>query len=94
MPPQRPGVAGMRLEATETFVSGIARKMLAIIRQYWDEVRYLRIDGDNGEDEFVSFTASDIQGYFDVDIQAGSTIPTDPLKSSGRLWGSFKPCRA
>ena len=47
------GRVGMRLEATEAFVSGIARKMLAIIRQYWDEVRYLRIDGDNGEDEFV-----------------------------------------
>lgn len=81
------GRVGMRLEATETFVSGIARKMLAIIRQYWDEVRYLRIDGDNGEDEFVSFTASDIQGYFDVDIQAGSTIPTDPSEEQRAFMG-------
>tara|TARA_R100000306_G_C4354861_1_gene132125 strand:+ start:36 stop:593 length:558 start_codon:yes stop_codon:yes gene_type:complete len=77
----------MRLEATEAFVSGISRKILAIIRQYWDEVRYLRIDGDDGEDEFISFTASDIQGYFDVDIQAGSTIPTDPAEEQRAFMG-------
>ena len=81
------GRVGMRLEATEAFVSGISRKILAIIRQYWDEVRYLRIDGDDGEDEFISFTASDIQGYFDVDIQAGSTIPTDPAEEQRAFMG-------
>jgi len=81
------GRVGMRLEATEQFVSGISRKMLSIIRQYWDEVRYLRIDGDSGDDEFVSFTASDIQGYFDVDIQAGSTIPTDPAEEQRAFMG-------
>ena len=81
------GRVGMRLEATEAFVSGSSRKILAIIRQYWDEVRYLRIDGDDGEDEFISFTASDIQGYFDVDIQAGSTIPTDPAEEQRAFMG-------
>ena len=81
------GRVGMRLEATERLVSNISRKLLAIIRQYWDDVRYLRVDGDNGEDEFVSFTASDIQGYFDVDIQAGSTIPTDPAEEQRAFMG-------
>jgi hypothetical protein len=81
------GRVGMRLEETERFVSAISRKILAIIRQYWDEVRYLRIDGDDGEDEFISFTASDIQGYFDVDIQAGSTIPTDPAEEQRAFMG-------
>ena len=81
------GRVGMRLEATEKFVSGISRKMLAIIRQYWDEVRYLRIDGDAGEDEFISFTSSDIQGYYDVNIQAGSTIPTDPIEEQRAFMG-------
>ena len=81
------GRVGMRLEATEKFISNISRKMLAIIRQYWDEVRYLRIDGDSGEDEFISFTAADIQGYYDVDIQAGSTIPTDPAEEQRAFMG-------
>jgi len=81
------GRVGMRLEATERFVSALARKMLSIIRQYWDEIRYLRIDGENGEDEFVSFTSSDIQGMFDVNVMAGSTIPTDPAEEQRAFMG-------
>jgi hypothetical protein len=81
------GRVGMRLEATEALISKIARKMLAIIRQYWDDVRYLRIDGDFGEDEFISFTSSDIQGFYDVTIQAGSTIPTDPAEEQRAFMG-------
>lgn len=81
------GRVGIRLEATERFVSSLARKMLSIVRQYWDDIRYLRIDGSDGEDEFVSFTASDIQGMFDVDVMAGSTIPTDPAEEQRAFMG-------
>ena len=81
------GRVGMRLEATEKFISNISRKMLSIMRQYFDEVRYLRIDGDSGDDEFVSFTASDIQGFYDVNIQAGSTIPVDPAEEQRAFMG-------
>ena len=81
------GRSGMRLEATERFISSVSRKILSIIRQYWDDVRYMRIDGDDGEDEFISFTASDIQGMFDVDVQAGSTIPTDPAEEQRAFMG-------
>tara|TARA_R110000824_G_scaffold279574_3_gene467770 strand:- start:2503 stop:4473 length:1971 start_codon:yes stop_codon:yes gene_type:complete len=81
------GRVGMRLEATEKLISNIGRKILAIIRQYWDEVRYLRIDGEAGEEIFVAFTASDIQGFFDVDVQAGSTIPTDPAEEQRAFMG-------
>lgn len=81
------GRVGMRLEATEHFVSSLSRKILAIIRQYWDDVRYMRIDGPNGDDEFISFTSSDIQGYYDVDVQAGSTIPTDPAEEQRAFMG-------
>tara|TARA_A100001391_G_scaffold180772_1_gene146376 strand:+ start:53 stop:745 length:693 start_codon:yes stop_codon:yes gene_type:complete len=81
------GRVGMRLEGTEKFIANIARKVLSIMRQYFDEVRYLRIDGDMGEDEFISFTASDIQGMYDVNIQAGSTIPTDPAEEQRAFMG-------
>ena len=81
------GRVGMRLEATERFIANISRKILSIMRQYFDEVRYLRIDGDAGGDEFVSFTASDIQGFYDIDIQAGSTIPTDPAEEQRAFMG-------
>lgn len=81
------GRVGMRLEGTEKFISNIGRKMLSIMRQYFDEVRYLRIDGDAGDDEFISFTASDIQGFYDVNIQAGSTIPVDPAEEQRAFMG-------
>tara|TARA_R100000808_G_scaffold25087_1_gene61638 strand:- start:10790 stop:12754 length:1965 start_codon:yes stop_codon:yes gene_type:complete len=81
------GRVGMRLEATERLISKIGRKILAIIRQYWDEVRYLRIDGEAGEEQFIAFTASDIQGFFDVNVQAGSTIPTDPAEEQRAFMG-------
>ena len=81
------GRVGMRLEATENFVSSISRKILAIIRQYWDEIRYMRIDGENGDDEFISFTSSDIQGFYDVTVQAGSTVPTDPAEEQRAFMG-------
>jgi len=81
------GRVGIRLEATERFIGSLSRKMLSIIRQYWDEVRYMRIDGSAGEDEFISFTSSDIQGMFDVDVMAGSTIPTDPAEEQRAFMG-------
>ena len=40
-----------------------------------------------GDDEFISFTASDIQGMYDVNIQAGSTIPTDPAEEQRAFMG-------
>ena len=81
------GRVGMRLEATEKFIGSVARKMLAIIRQYWDEVRYLRVDGEIGESEFIAFTSDDIQGLYDVNILAGSTIPTDPAEEQRAFMG-------
>ena len=65
----------------------MSRKILSIIRQYWDETRYLRINGSDGEDEFIAFTASDIQGYYDVNVQAGSTLPTNPEEEQQAFLG-------
>tara|TARA_R110002020_G_scaffold60451_1_gene163716 strand:+ start:3504 stop:5498 length:1995 start_codon:yes stop_codon:yes gene_type:complete len=81
------GRVGVRLEATERFVSHVSRKILSIIRQYWDETRYLRINGSDGEDEFIAFTSSDIQGYYDVNVQAGSTLPTNPAEEQQAFLG-------
>lgn len=70
--------AASRLGLTEKFVEGIGRKVLGVIRQYWDDPRYLRVAGPSGEDEFIAFSASDISGMYDVRIEAGSTLGKDP----------------
>ena len=79
--------AGTRLDLTERFVEGIGRQMLSIIRQYWDDPRYLRIAGPGGEDEFLSFSSGDISGMFDIRIEAGSTLGNDPASEQQAFMG-------
>ena len=74
------GRAGLRLEAIERFIAGISQNMLSLMRQFWDEARWIRVVGERGEDEFIRFSSSDIQGIYDVEIEAGSTLPTDPAQ--------------
>ncbi len=79
--------AASRLGMTEKFTEGVARQVLAIMRQYWDEPRYLRTSGPTGEDEFVSFSSTDIQGMFDIRIEAGSTLGKDPATEQQAFMG-------
>tara|TARA_R110002110_G_scaffold222770_4_gene436666 strand:+ start:7280 stop:9223 length:1944 start_codon:yes stop_codon:yes gene_type:complete len=70
----------IRLNAIESFIEGASGKMLSLMRQFWDEARWIRVVGDRGEDDFVRFSSGDIQGVYDVEIEAGSTVPTDPAE--------------
>lgn len=70
--------ATTRLGVTEKFLETIGRKVLGVIRQYWDDPRYLRVAGPSGEDEFISFSSDDISGMYDIRIEAGSTLGKDP----------------
>jgi hypothetical protein len=70
--------AAIRLDRIEGFIEKVSAKILAIIRQYWDEQRWIRVVGDDGNEEFLQFSNADIQGLYDVLIDAGSTLPTDP----------------
>jgi len=70
--------SAIRLGAVERFLENIGRLVLSIIRQYWDEPRYLRISGPSGENEFVTLNPGDIAGMYDVRVEAGSTIGKDP----------------
>ena len=79
--------AGSRLGLTEKFVEGIGRKVLGVIRQYWDEPRYLRVAGPSGEDEFMAFSSSDISGMYDLRIEAGSTLGKDPATEQQAFMG-------
>ncbi|MAH47792.1 hypothetical protein CMI37_18365 [Candidatus Pacearchaeota archaeon] len=86
--------AGTRLDLVERFVEGIGRQMLSIIRQYWDDPRYLRISGPGGEDEFLSFSSGDITGMFDIRIEAGSTLGKDPATEQQAFMGLLQTIQA
>ena len=70
--------SAIRLGAVERFLENIGRLVLAIIRQYWDEPRHLRVAGASGDYEFVTLNPGDIAGMYDVRVEAGSTIGKDP----------------
>jgi hypothetical protein len=86
--------ASNRLGITERFIEGVGRQILAIIRQYWDEPRYMRISGPTGEDEFVSFSNADITGMYDVRIEAGSTVGKDPGTEQQAFMGLLQTIQA
>ena len=86
--------AGTRLDITERFIEGIGRQVLSIIRQYWDDPRYLRIAGPSGEDDFISFSSGDISGMFDVRIEAGSTLGKDPASEQQAFMGLLNTIQA
>tara|TARA_R100000664_G_C2756892_1_gene144899 strand:+ start:1945 stop:3933 length:1989 start_codon:yes stop_codon:yes gene_type:complete len=86
--------AGVRLGATERFTEKIARQVLSVIRQYWDDPRYMRITGVSGEPEFVMFSAADIIGMFDVRIESGSTLGKDPGTEQQAFMGLLQTIQA
>jgi hypothetical protein len=86
--------AGTRLGAVERFLEGIGRQVLSIVRQYWDEPRYLRITGPMGDEEFVAFSSSDISGMYDIRVEAGSTIGKDPGTEQQAFMGLLQTIQA
>jgi len=81
------GRAAYRVRAIDKFIKAVARHMVAIQRQYWDEPRYLRVAGAGGEDDFVVVSGEDITGQFDVEVEIGSMMPSDPASEQRAYLG-------
>lgn len=75
------------VDQVETFSEGIAYKLKALMQQFTNLEKFVRVSGKEaeeiidalGEDRFdgtgFKYTSEDIQGDFDIDIKAGSTMP-------------------
>jgi hypothetical protein len=79
--------AGVRLAAVELFMEDIAKMLLSVVRQYWDEPRHMRIVGETGQDEFAVFDSSKVAQHLDVTIEAGSAIGKDPAEEAQAYMG-------
>ncbi len=78
-----------RQDKLEDFLSEVASKLVALMKQYYDTPRYVAITGmsvaevtekmglgvDNVEPGGIVFTKEDIKGEFDIEVKAGSTLP-------------------
>lgn len=79
-----------KIDRLETFCENIARHMIANLKGNFDFEQTVKITGDTPENVIqalganfdpvtrsVTFTPEDIEGEYDVDIKAGSTLPLD-----------------
>lgn len=78
-----------RQDKLEDFLGEVASKLVALMKQFYDTPRYVAITGmtiaevtdkmglgtDNVEPNGIVFTKEDIQGEFDIEVKAGTTLP-------------------
>lgn len=78
-----------RQDKLEDFLGEVASKLVALMKQFYDTPRYVAITGmsvaevtekmglgpDNVEPGGIVFTKEDIQGEFDIEVKAGTTLP-------------------
>lgn len=79
-----------KVDRLEGHIENVARDMIKMMQANFDMEQNIRITGDTPKeiiaafgDKFnpatksITFTKEDIQGEYDVDVQAGSTLPLD-----------------
>jgi len=83
------GRAGIRRTETEAFVASVGRRYISVMRQFWDQPRFIRIagQGPNGEDGFEQFSSEDIKGFYDIEVAAGTLQPIDPAAEQNAFIG-------
>ena len=70
-----------KLDSVRCFCKNIARKMVQLAKQYYNQERVIRIVGQDGEIKWTGFTKEDIQGEYDIDVEVASTAPlSDELR--------------
>lgn len=67
--------AAEKLAAVEEFTGHVARHIIMLAQQYMTEPSVGRIVGSNGAPVFFSFEPTWIQGEYDFEVEAGSTMP-------------------
>lgn len=67
-----------KLSRIERDLATAGRYLLAIMQQYLDTERVARVAGPGGEMLF-SYTADDIEGEYDLNVEAGSTQPKNDM---------------
>jgi len=84
------GRTDRKIDRLETHLENIARAMMANMKANFDLEKVIKVTGDTPEDVInalgenydpvtrsVRFDANDIEGEFDVEVKAGSTLPMD-----------------
>ncbi len=74
----------LKIQYVEEFLTLVARKLLAVTRQFIDSNLVVRLTNDQDPD-FMVITPDDLVGEYDVEIVAGSAVPNDPVGRSASV---------
>ena len=64
------------VDSIEDGIEKMARHTLSYVGQYWEVERIVKVIGDSGSFDALSFKGSDLRGNTDIRIEAGSALPT------------------
>lgn len=64
------------VDSIESGMEKIAKQTLALVGQYWDTPRVVKITGVDGSWDAAMFKGADLRGNTDIRIEAGSALPT------------------
>jgi hypothetical protein len=64
------------VDSIESGMEKIAKQALALVGQYWDTPRTVKITGVDGSWDAMMFKGADLKGNTDIRIEAGSALPT------------------
>lgn len=64
------------VDSIESGCEKIAKQTLALVGQFWDLPRTVKITGVDGSWDAAMFKGSDLRGNTDIRIEAGSALPT------------------
>ena len=60
----------------EDAVVVIGQQILALVQEFWDQEKMIKVVSKNGLQETIQFKAADIKGNTDIRIESGSMAPT------------------
>lgn len=72
---------GMKVRIAElTGLGTLMRHFGSMLQQFTTEEKYIRLTGQGGEPYFQEMSPEDVQGAFDYDIEADSTMQTETVR--------------
>jgi hypothetical protein len=63
-------------DSLEEGVEKIAFQTLSLVAQYWNTPRMIKVVGDDGSFEVLSFKGANLRGNTDIRVEGGSALPT------------------
>lgn len=77
-------------DSLEECIEKTARLSLALVKDYWTTERLIRVTGDNGSFDVMTFKGSDLGDNTDLRIEAGSALPVSKAAKQALIMDLMK----